>query len=154
LRGIAFLPDGSRAYVAGDQQSELVVIDVARHAVLNRVRTASSPFGVTPHPDGKRVFVSAPGAGKVQVLDTSADRIVAEFDACKGSSSMALTPDGHKLYVACGPANQVLIFEASSYKRLAQLTVGVTPVSIVIREPNPPAGGSDFEPRRGKPKPS
>ena len=34
VRGIAFLPDGSRAYVAAEQDSEVVVIDVARQAVL------------------------------------------------------------------------------------------------------------------------
>ena len=150
LRGIAFLPDGSRAYVASDQPSEVVVIDVARHAVRNRVKTASAPFGVTPHPDGKRVFVSAPGAGKVQVLDTSTDRIVAEFDACKGSSSMALTPGGHKLYVTCAPTNQVSVIDTSTYKQLKELSVGIKPVSVVVRDPNPSADAPDFPPRRGK----
>jgi YVTN family beta-propeller protein len=114
------------------------------------VKTASAPFGVTPHPDGKRVFVSAAGAGKVQVLDTSANRIVAEFEACNGPSSMALTPDGHKLYVTCGPANQVSVIDTSTYKRLAQVSVGVRPVSVVVRDPNPPSDGGDFPPRRGR----
>ena len=108
------------------------------------MKTASAPFGVTPHPDGKRVFVSAAGAGKVHVLDTGANRIVAEFEACNGASSMALTPDGHKLYVTCGPANQVAVIDTSTYKRLAQVAVGVTPASVVVREPTPPSDGGEL----------
>lgn len=149
LRGIAFVPNGSRAYVAAAQDGEVVVIDVARQAVLARVRTAAAPSVVTPHPDGKRVFVSTAAAGKVQVLDTSLNRIVGEFEACSGPSGMASTPDGHKLYVTCGPANQVAVIDTSTYKRLAQVAVGVNPAHVVVSEPPPPEGG-DFPPRRGR----
>ena len=149
LHGIAFLPDGSRAYVAAGR-GEVVVIDVARQAVLARVKTANAPFAVTAHRDGKRVFVSASGAGKVQVLDTRANRIVADFEVGRGCSSMALTPDGRKMYVACGPANQVSVIDTSTYKRLAQVAVGVGPVSVVISDPNPPLDGGESPPRRGR----
>ena len=75
---------------------------------------------------------------------------VAEFDVGDGPSSMALTPDGRKLYVTCGPANEVAVIDTSTYKRLAQVSVGTKPVSVVVREPNPPADGGDFAPRRGR----
>jgi YVTN family beta-propeller protein len=72
------------------------------------------------------------------VLDTSANRIVAEFEVDDGPSSMAVTPDGRKLYVTRGPANRVSVVDASSYKPLAQVSVGVRPVSIMVSESNPP----------------
>jgi YVTN family beta-propeller protein len=149
LRGVAFLPDGSRAYVAAEQDGEVAVLDAARRTIVARVKTAIAPSGVTAHPDGKRVFVNAANEGKVQVLDTGTNSIVAGFDVCNAPSSMTFTPEGHKLYVTCGAADQVWVFDTSTYSRLARVPVGIKPLKAVVSEPPPPLDG-DFPPRRGR----
>ena len=153
-RAVAFLPDGSRAFIAAEQENEIVAIDVTRQAVLGRVKTASGPSAVTRHPDGKRIFVSAAGAGTVQVIDAGERRIVDEFEVCSSPSSLAVTLDGKKLYVTCGQQNQVWVYDGSTYERLVRVAVGAKPVSIVIGGSDPPAGGTFVPPSRAKPKSS
>jgi YVTN family beta-propeller protein len=57
-RGIGFLPDGSRAYVAAENADMLNVIDTATQDLVARIKVSSRSNGVVVHPDGKRVFLS------------------------------------------------------------------------------------------------
>ena len=42
-RGIAFLPDGSRAYVAAENADTVNVFDTANHDVIARIKAGSRP---------------------------------------------------------------------------------------------------------------
>ena len=108
-RGIGFLPDGTRAYVAAENADTVNVFDVATHEVIARIKAGSRSNGVTVHPDGKRVYVTSGGKGTVQVIDTATNAIVQEIPVGKRPWNMALTPDGRKLYVACGRSNAVAV---------------------------------------------
>ena len=60
-RGIGFLPDGSRAYVAAEHADAVAVIDVARQEVVATIKAGSRSNGVAVHPDGKRFLMVSSG---------------------------------------------------------------------------------------------
>ncbi len=91
-RGIGFLPDGSRAYVAAENADTVNVFDTGTQEVIARIKAGGRSNGVLVHPDGKRVFVTSGGKGTVQVIDTATNAIVAETPVGKRPWNMALTP--------------------------------------------------------------
>jgi len=58
-RGIGFLPDGSRAYVATENANEVFVIDTASFAVVTRIKAGLRANGIAVHPNGREVYVAA-----------------------------------------------------------------------------------------------
>ena len=58
-RGIGFLPDGSRAYVAAENADTVNVFDTATQEVIATIKAGSRSNGVLVHPDGKRVYVTS-----------------------------------------------------------------------------------------------
>ena len=65
-----FSPDGKYGYVCSSFNPETVVVSVADHAIVGRVRQAS-PFcpNIAATPDGSQVWFTLKDTGKVQVFD-------------------------------------------------------------------------------------
>ncbi|MEQ1504068.1 MAG: beta-propeller fold lactonase family protein, partial [Myxococcota bacterium] len=62
-RTIELSPDGRTLFVAVNDASELVAVDVATMAVVARVRTDSFTVGLAVSPDGRRVWTTSQGRG-------------------------------------------------------------------------------------------
>jgi DNA-binding beta-propeller fold protein YncE len=70
-RSIAFLPDGSRAFVPSESVGELNVIDTVNQKLLKVITLpkGSRPQCVLVSPDGKKVYASTGRGGTVVVVD-------------------------------------------------------------------------------------
>ncbi len=66
----AFSPDGRYGYVCSSFNPETVVISVADHKIVGRVKQ-ESPFcpNIAASPDGKQVWFTLKDIGKTQVFD-------------------------------------------------------------------------------------
>jgi YVTN family beta-propeller protein len=95
-RGIAFTPDGKRAYVACELANTVYAIDATKHAVLAAIPAGNFSNGVTMRPDGARVFISNGRDGTVSVIDTSTNAIVATVKVGNRPWNMAITPGRHE----------------------------------------------------------
>jgi YVTN family beta-propeller protein len=132
-RGIGFLPDSSRAYVATENANEVFVIDTEKfcHRRPRQGRTARQRHRRAP--DGKQVYVSNGGDASVSVIDTASNQVVATIPVGQRPWNMALTPDGKKLYVANGRSNSVSVIDTASRVKLRDIAVGKLPWGVVIR---------------------
>lgn len=92
--GIAFSPDGSRAYVGDGTDGTVAVIDTATRTVLAKPFAGFGPLGVDVAPDGSRYYVAASQSDWVAAFDAASDTLiefVAVGDAPNGYGSF-ITP--------------------------------------------------------------
>src|SRR5947207_1222482 len=132
-RGIGFLPDGSRAYVAAENSDRVYVIDCARAEVIAVIAAGKRSNGIAVRPDGKVVFVSNGGDASVSAIDVASGKITATVPVGQRPWNMALTPDGKKLYVANGRSNSVSVIDAEAMTPLRDIPVGEAPWGVVVR---------------------
>ncbi|MFB3828919.1 MAG: bifunctional YncE family protein/alkaline phosphatase family protein [Bryobacteraceae bacterium] len=142
--GIAFSPDGSKAYVAFSRNNSVAVIDAATRAVLREVPVGMAPFAVVYSKEHGKVFVSNRGGRRPVAGDTTAPSsgsqivthpltgsatsgtlsiIDAETFAVKevavglAPSALALSPDEKTLAVANSHADTVSLLDTVTLAR-------------------------------------
>lgn len=81
-RGVAFQPDGSRAYVANMGSDRISVLDAQNHVVLSDVDLTGvsyHPRGLSVHPDGTTLWVASERTDNAVVLDTDTGAVLADI---------------------------------------------------------------------------
>ena len=144
--GIAFSPDGARAYVAFSRNNTLAVIDAAKREIAKEVETGTAPFGVVMSETAGRIFVSNRGGRKWRPGDTEAPtsggRIIAdpvtgssvsgtvtvvdlktlearEVQTGLAPSGLRVSPDGQTVAVANAHSDSVTLIDARTLKTKA-----------------------------------
>ena len=74
---VAFLPDGSRAYVSShacNPSSFIYIIDMPSLTITGTIPVACFPSGMAVTPDGSQLWVAERGSSRVDVFDTAHQR--------------------------------------------------------------------------------
>lgn len=126
-----FSPDGKYGYVCSSFMPETVVISVADHTIVGRVKQAS-PFcpNIAATPDGKQVWLTLKDIGKTQVFNAQPP-----FDVIKMIDTGPLTnhvnfarnANGTFAYVTIGGLNEVKVFRTDDFSQVATIPVGRLP---------------------------
>ena len=71
-RSVAFLPDGSRAFIPSENSGSVTVIDTKEHKALQKISLGEGtlPMGTAMSPDGKELYVTTGRGNTVAVVDT------------------------------------------------------------------------------------
>jgi YVTN family beta-propeller protein len=140
---LAITPDGSRAYVPGNDfvNNKIWVIDTDPSSstfnsviVVMNVGGPGAPFprGVAITPDGSRAYVAfaanSDTGNFVRVIDTATNSVVADIDVSRNPVWVAITPHGRFAYVAHqqGPNSSVI----TRIDTLSNTVVGTIPISV------------------------
>lgn len=143
-QGIAFTPDGSRAFVANLFSWTVSVIDTATENVIDTVPVGSSPVGVDITPDGSRAYVANYGPDTVSVIDTESDEEVGEpIEVGEGPRGVAFSADGKRAYVTTGyltgEPGAVSTIDTEAEKEVGEpIEVESNPLGIAIVPDQPP----------------
>ncbi|WP_371344760.1 YncE family protein [Ancylobacter sp. IITR112] len=126
-----FSPDGKYGYVCSSFMPETVVISVADHRIVGRVKQ-ESPFcpNIAATPDGKQVWFTLKDIGKVQVFNARPP-----FDVIKTIDTGPITnhvnfarnAKGSFAYVTVGGLNEVKVFRTDDFTPVATIPVGKLP---------------------------
>ena len=97
--GVAFLPNGSKAYVANTVSGTVSVIPAnLRNGVVFRpskhIAVGTEPYGLALTPNGNRLYVSNARSHSVSVIDTATDTVVATIAVDFEPRGLAITNDG------------------------------------------------------------
>jgi YVTN family beta-propeller protein len=72
----AFLPNGSKLYVANAASNDVSAIDMTTGFGIANLEVGDNPRGLVVSPDGQRAYVNNTLAGTVTVIDTDSDKVV------------------------------------------------------------------------------
>ena len=131
-RSIAFLRS-ARAFVPGENDASLSVIDVASSKVARRTTIAGvtvRPMGVVVSPAGDHVFVTTGRGGKLAKFDAATLAAAGEAIVGERPWGVALSPDGGFAFTANGPSNDVTMVDTATMKVVARFKVGERPWGV------------------------
>jgi len=114
--GIAFNPQGTKAYVTHVSSGTVSVIDTATNKVKATVTVGNSPAGVAVSPDGTKVYVTNWGSDTVSVIDTATNKVTATINVGDMPYGVAVSPDGTKVYVTKSGDGSVSVIDTASNK--------------------------------------
>jgi YVTN family beta-propeller protein len=106
--GVAFSPDGKRAYITCESESTLWATDTKTGKLIAKAPLSGHPNNLSVSNDGKYVFVGiavAPGA--VDVIDTASMKIAKSIPVKGAVHNTYVTPDG-KFVIAGSVAGKML----------------------------------------------
>jgi YVTN family beta-propeller protein len=129
-----FSPDGKYGYVCSSFNPETVVVTVADHEIVGRVKQ-DSPFcpNIAATPDGKQVWLTLKDIGRTMVFDAQPP-----FSVLKSIDTGPITnhvnivrnASGMFAYVTVGGLNEVKVFRTDDYSQVATIPVGKLPHGV------------------------
>jgi len=99
--GVAFAPDGTKAYITCESENTVWATDTKTGKLLGKASLSGHPNNLSVSRDGTRLFVAivqAPGA--VDVVDTASLKVIKTIPTKGGMHNTYVTPDGK--YVVAG----------------------------------------------------
>ena len=129
-----FSPDGKYGYVCSSFTPETVVINVADHGIVGRVKQAS-PFcpNIAATPDGTQVWFTLKDTGKTQVFDAKPPfELLKTIDTgpITNHVNFAHNANGTFAYVTVGGLNEVKVFRTDTFEPVATIPVGNLPHGV------------------------
>ena len=115
-----------RAYVTCQRDREVVVVDPATRAVVQRIRVGGQPTKIVASHDDARLYVANANSDTVSVIDTASGKVTGELATAspdgaaygglrgaRGSNpnALALTADDRRLFVTNGGNNTVAVVD-------------------------------------------
>ena len=123
---VSVSPDGTLAYVTSQEPGHfaLVVVDLAKRAVVRTLPLEKTPRDAEFGHDGKAFYFTEAGVSAIEVLDPRTDKIVAEIATGVSPHFVSLfhnAPLG--MAVVQGPG-EVLLFDPATFKAVRSIPVG------------------------------
>ena len=131
--GVAFSPDGSRAYISCEAENTLWATDTKTGELLGKASLSGHPNNIAISKDGRRVFVGiVADPGAVEVVDTVSLKSIKSVAVKGGVHNTYMTPDG-KFVVAGSVVGKVLtVIDAQTLQPVWELPFdsGVRPIAF------------------------
>jgi YVTN family beta-propeller protein len=129
-----FSPDGKYGYVCSSFTPETVVIGVADHQVVGRVKQ-ESPFcpNIAATPDGRQVWFTLKDVGKTQVFNARPPfELLKTIDTGPITNHVNFAHNAHGTfaYVTIGGLDEVKVFRTDTFEQVASIPVGHLPHGI------------------------
>jgi YVTN family beta-propeller protein len=129
-----FSPDGKYGYVCSSFNPETVVVSVADHQIVGRVKQ-ESPFcpNIAATPDGSQVWFTLKDVGKTQVFDARppfAPIKTLDTGPITNHVNFAHNANGTFAYVSVGGLNEVKVFRTDNFAQVATVPVGNLPHGV------------------------
>jgi YVTN family beta-propeller protein len=129
-----FSPDGKYGYVCSSFNPDLVVFDVASHAIVGHV-AQPSPFcpNIAATADGMQVWFTLKDIGKTVAFNARPPfNILKVIDTgpITNHVNFAHTPKGMFAYVTVGGLNEVKVYRTSDFQQVATVPVGKLPHGV------------------------
>jgi YVTN family beta-propeller protein len=129
-----FSPDGKYGYVCSSFTPETVVITVADHQIVRRVKQ-DSPFcpNIAASPDGKQVWFTLKDVGRVMVFDALPPfTLLKTIDTGPITNHVNFANRGGEIlaYVSIGGLNEVQVFRTADFMKVGTIAVGAMPHGV------------------------
>jgi DNA-binding beta-propeller fold protein YncE len=136
--GIAITPSGSTVWVGSNRDSVVLVIDVARAAVVDTLRGFGLPYRLAISPDEKLAVITDPAKAEVRVVDAQSHRgrftisiardslvSTAEIPGSPSPEGVTISPDSRWAFVTLQGRNRVATIDLDRGVIVAMAPTGV-----------------------------
>ena len=129
-----FSPDGMYGYVCSSFNPETVVIKLADHRIVGRVKQ-ESPFcpNIAATPDGRQVWFTLKDTGRTQVFDARppfAPLMTIDTGPITNHVNFARNTNGLLAYVTIGGLNEIKVFRTDNFEQVGTIAVGNLPHGV------------------------
>ena len=129
-----FSPDGMYGYVCSSFNPETVVITLADHRIVGRVKQ-ESPFcpNIAATPDGRQVWFTLKDTGRTQVFDARppfAPLMTIDTGPITNHVNFARNTNGLLAYVTIGGLNEIKVFRTDNFEQVGTIAVGNLPHGV------------------------
>ncbi len=130
---VAFLPDGSKAYVSNGGDGTTSVVDVASRKVIKTITTGLGAMGLVVTPDGGLVFETEGIDNRVSAIDTRTDTVikVLTFDNTL-LEAHGLAIAGDELLITNRTGNSLSFVDTRTLEKVASIAVPGRPDIIAV----------------------
>ncbi|WP_194927098.1 phospholipase D-like domain-containing protein [Catenulispora pinisilvae] len=128
---VAVTPDGTKAYVVGNNGS-ISVVDTASDTLTSSLLSGPGHLGIAMAVDGRHAYITNSRADTVSVLDTSTDTITGTIPVGHNPYGVAAAPDGRHLYVTDNVSNSVSVIDTETNAVTDTIAVGVAPIGVAV----------------------
>jgi DNA-binding beta-propeller fold protein YncE len=129
-------PAGRYAYVTDAERGELVVIDLARGRVIDRVHAGALARHLTITPDGRTLFTAlGPKATAVAMLDATDPRhprLVRTFAPVDRAHDVVVSADGTSLWITSGTTGRIAVHDIRTLAPIARIAAGAPPQHVAM----------------------
>jgi hypothetical protein len=129
-------PDGRHAYVTDAARGELIVLDLLRGRVVDRVHAGALARHLTISPNGRTLFTAlGPKATAVAVLDATDPRhprLARTFAPSDRAHDVVVSADGRALWVSSGVTAQVTVHDLRTLAVRARIDAGPPPQHMAM----------------------
>jgi YVTN family beta-propeller protein len=131
--GVAFSPDGTKAYISCESESTLWATDTKTGKMISKAPLSGHPNNIAVSKDGKYVFVAivvAPGA--VDVIDTASMKKVKTIPTKGGIHNTYVTPDGKYVIAGSIVGKMITVIDEATLNVAWELPMeqGVRPIAM------------------------
>ncbi len=131
--GVAFSPDGARAYITCEADNTVWTVSTATGELVGKTELSGHPNNIAVSKDGRLVFaaiVSAPGA--VDVIDSETLKQVKTIPVKGNAHNVYLTPDGRFVVAGSVVGKSVTVIDEQTLKPVWDMTFdeGVRPIAF------------------------
>ncbi|MGD1071169.1 MAG: hypothetical protein ABSB15_13595 [Bryobacteraceae bacterium] len=131
--GVAFSPDGTRAWISCEAENTVWAIDTKTAKLIRKIPLSGHPNNLSVSKDGKRVFVAivaAPGA--VDVIDTASLKNIKSIRVKGGVHNTYVTPDGKYAIAGSIPGKMLTVIDEQTLEIAWEhpFDLGVRPIAF------------------------
>ena len=124
--------DGSRLYIVAQEANTLLVADVAKQKVINKIRVGEVPHTVILSNDERFAYVSNEWSDNVSVIDLSLSKVTDTLRTGNAPAGLVLSADGRYLYVVNSYSCDISIFDLQTKSEIKRLAAGNNPTGIQL----------------------
>jgi YVTN family beta-propeller protein len=132
-----FSRDGKQAFVSGENDGSITVVDAIRH---ERIRTLklqgelARPVGMATAMDTSQLYVVTGRGKNLLAVDIATGKLLRSVEVGARPWGIAVSPDGTTLFTANGSSNDVSVVDARTFKILRRIPVGDAPWGAIVVE--------------------
>lgn len=129
---MAVTNDGKTMYVIAQDTDQLLVVDLVKNKVINKIDVGQHPHSVIIDKAQKRIYVSNQWSDTVSVIDLSLSEVIDTLITGNGPSGLAFSADEKYIYVVNTFGSDVSVFELSTKHEQKRLGTGNDPTGIAL----------------------
>lgn len=127
---LAVSKDGKSLYVVAEEGNALLVIDIEKQKVIQKILVGNRPHSIVLSQDGKTAYVSNQWSDNVSVIDLDKFVVADTLKTGSGPAGIALSSYGEFLYSVNSFSSDLSVIDLASGRELKRLTAGNNPAGI------------------------